>query len=338
MAHVEIKNINKAFETGKSILSAVSFTINDGEFVSLLGASGCGKTTILRIIAGLETADSGSVLIDGQDVGAASPKDRDIAMVFQNYALYPHLNVRENISMGLTLRKIARPEISRRVQETAALLGIEEYLDRRPSALSGGQRQRVALARALVRRPKVFLLDEPLSNLDALLRDKTRSELKLLFERVKGTVIYVTHDQVEAMTMSSRIIVLNKGRIEQIGAPQEIYSKPRTAFVASFLGTPSMNLFDVSKAIQCGLLSQTAFGSKSALMAGIRPEEILVSQRRQDGFVEVEILVAEPTGALTILTLKTGVDLRAVVKGSFNNARQKIWISLPDQHLHFFPN
>ena len=243
MAEVELTNISKTFEGApRPVLRDISFTVRDTEFVSLLGPSGCGKTTLLRIIAGLEEQTSGEVVIGALDMKRVAPRDRDMAFVFQNYALYPHFSVEDNISLGLRLRKLPAPEIATRVKATTEMLGLEALLERKPRALSGGQRQRVALARALVRNPKVFLLDEPLSNLDAKLRDKTRGELRLLFKKVNGTVIYVTHDQIEAMTMSDRIVILQEGKIQQVGTPNEIYEKPANLFVATFIGTPQMNI------------------------------------------------------------------------------------------------
>ena len=332
MAQVEIRSVVKAFDSGKTILDDVSFTAKDGQFVSLLGASGCGKTTLLRIIAGLEFADSGAVFIEGQDVSERSPKDRDIAMVFQNYALYPHLSVAENIGMGLKLRKFPEAEILSRTKEAARMLGLAELLARKPAALSGGQRQRVALARALVRHPKVFLLDEPLSNLDAVLREKTRGELKLLFRRVKGTVVYVTHDQVEAMTMSDLIVVMDKGRIQQAGTPEEIYHKPANTFVATFLGAPPMNLLPEAQAEQAGLLAKTGGGR----LVGVRPEDVFAASESGPGLAFADVTLAEPTGATTVLTLDFGFPLRASVPGTWKLSTQKAWVRLPPERLHFF--
>lgn len=255
MASVSLKNITKIYDGGKKrkkdaepIKPAVDdFTmeIEDKEFIVFVGPSGCGKSTTLRMIAGLEDITSGELYIDGTLVNNMLPKDRDIAMVFQNYALYPHMTVYENMAFGLKLRKVPKAEIEEKIKEAAKILDIEEYLNRKPKALSGGQRQRVALGRALVRHPKVFLLDEPLSNLDAKLRAAMRTEITNLHEKLQTTFIYVTHDQIEAMTMGTRIVVMKDGRIQQIGTPKELFNNPANKFVAGFIGTPQMNFFDV---------------------------------------------------------------------------------------------
>lgn len=240
MAEIRYKEIRKQFGSVVA-LEPLTLTVSDKEFVTLVGPSGCGKSTTLNITAGLEDPSGGELYIDGRLVNAVPPGDRDIAMVFQSYALYPHKTVRDNIGFGLKVRKMPKPEIEKRVQEAATLLGIADLLDRKPRELSGGQRQRVALGRAITRNPKVFLLDEPLSNLDAKLRVQMRAELKLLFARVQGTVLYVTHDQAEAMTMSDRVVVMNKGVVQQVGTPLEVYNLPSNEFVAGFLGSPAMN-------------------------------------------------------------------------------------------------
>jgi ABC-type sugar transport system ATPase subunit len=333
MATLQIDRVRKSFVDGKQVLGGVSFAAEDGQFVSLLGASGCGKTTLLRIIAGLEFADDGAVRIDGQDVSRLSPKDRDIAMVFQNYALYPHLTVRENVAMGLKLRKFPAKQIEERVAEAARMLGLSELLDRKPSALSGGQRQRVALARCLVRQPKLFLLDEPLSNLDAVLRERTRGELKLLFKRVHGTVVYVTHDQVEAMTMSDLIVVMDKGEIQQAGTPEQIYRAPANTFVATFLGNPPMNLLDPAKAAQAKLIAS----SEGDRIVGVRPEDVRLSAREESGLLPAQVALAEPTGPVTILTLDFGpISLRATAPGHWPAGQAKAWAALPPSSLHWF--
>ena len=240
MAEVTLEGVRKLFG---SVTAVEDFTlsIGNGEFVVFVGPSGCGKSTTLRMLAGLEDVSSGSILIDGRAVNNIHPKDRDIAMVFQNYALYPHLNVFDNMSFGLRAKRLPRAEIESRTHEAAEILGLGDLLKRRPGELSGGQKQRVAMGRAIVRQPKVFLFDEPLSNLDAKLRHKMRAEMKLLHQRVQTTTVYVTHDQVEAMTLADRIVIMNEGRIEQVGTPDEVYKQPASQFVASFIGSPAMN-------------------------------------------------------------------------------------------------
>ena len=243
MASVTLRNIRKNYGN-LEVIHGVDLTIDDGSFVVLLGPSGCGKSTLLRSIAGLESITSGDISIGGRRVNDEHPKDRDIAMVFQNYALYPHMNVRDNLGFGLKIRKFPKAEIDARVQEAADILGIHELLERKPKELSGGQRQRVALGRAIVRKPKVFLFDEPLSNLDAKLRVAMRAEISKLHRRLGATIIYVTHDQVEAMTMAGRIFIMHKGALQQTGAPMEVYLKPANLFVAGFIGSPSMNFIE----------------------------------------------------------------------------------------------
>src|SRR6201993_2520164 len=240
MAEVKLRNVVKRFDDVEAVRS-ISLDIPDNEFVVLVGPSGCGKSTTLRMIAGLEELTSGDISIGGELVNDLPPKDRDIAMVFQNYALYPHMTAYENMSFGLKLRKFSKDEIRRRVDNAARILDIAELLDRKPKALSGGQRQRVAMGRAIVRNPKVFLFDEPLSNLDAKLRVQMRTEIKRVHQKVKTTTVYVTHDQVEAMTLADRVVVMNNGHIEQIGAPNDLYHNPKTRFVAGFIGSPAMN-------------------------------------------------------------------------------------------------
>jgi multiple sugar transport system ATP-binding protein len=240
MAQVALRNIVKTFDRTPAV-QGIDLDISDREFIVLVGPSGCGKSTTLRMIAGLEEATSGEIYIGDQLVNDVPPKDRDIAMVFQNYALYPHMTVFENMSFGLRLKKFPKPEIRERVQNAARILDITDLLDRRPKQLSGGQRQRVAMGRAIVRNPKVFLFDEPLSNLDAKLRVQMRTEIKKIHQKVTTTTVYVTHDQVEAMTLADRVVIMNAGRIDQIGTPHEVYHKPRTQFVAGFIGSPTMN-------------------------------------------------------------------------------------------------
>ena len=244
MADVELSGVRKSFGPAV-VLHELSLSVKSGEFMVLVGPSGCGKSTLLRLIAGLEEPSAGTVSIGGRDVDRVDPKDRGVAMVFQNYALYPHMSVRENLAFSLKLSGLPKDKIEERVREAARVLALEDHLSKKPGQLSGGQKQRVAMGRAMVRNPKVFLFDEPLSNLDAQLRVKMRAEISLLHRRLKSTVIYVTHDQVEAMTLADRIAVMRAGRIEQIGTPSEVYHAPKTRFVASFIGTPAMNFLPV---------------------------------------------------------------------------------------------
>jgi multiple sugar transport system ATP-binding protein len=248
MAQVSLNNVQKTYPDGNKVVHGINLDIADGEFIVLVGPSGCGKSTTLRMVAGLEEISAGAISIDGRAINDVHPKDRDIAMVFQNYALYPHMSVRENIAFALKLRRVPKADIERRVQAAAASLGLEPLLARKPKELSGGQRQRVAVGRAIVREPKVFLFDEPLSNLDARLRVTTRAELKALQLRLRTTTIYVTHDQEEAMTLGDRVVVMYKGVVQQAGAPLDVYRRPLNRFVAGFLGTPPMNFIEGSLA------------------------------------------------------------------------------------------
>ena len=244
MSNVILKNIKKTYDNNKTVINNINLEINDKEFVVLVGSSGCGKSTLLRMIAGLEDITEGEIYIGDNKVNNVAPKDRDIAFVFQSYALYPHMTVRENIAFGLKMRKTPKAEIDKKVKEAAEILNLTEYLDRKPKQLSGGQRQRVALGRAIVRNPKVFLMDEPLSNLDAKLRVQMRSEIKKLHEKLQTTFIYVTHDQTEALTMGDRVVVLNNGNIAQADTPENIYNNPSNTFVAGFIGSPQMNFIN----------------------------------------------------------------------------------------------
>jgi len=310
MAGVRLMQVAKRFDaSGAAAVDAVSLDIADGEFAVLVGPSGCGKTTVLRMIAGLETPTSGRIEIGSRDVTDLAPRDRDIAMVFQNYALYPHLPVHENIAFGLRMRRVAPGEIARRTREVAESLGIAELLDRRPAQLSGGQRQRVALARAIVREPAVFLFDEPLSNLDAQVRAQTRAELVRLHRRLGTTMIYVTHDQVEAMTMAQRVAVMNAGRVEQFAGPMEIYRTPSTLFVASFVGSPAINRFAGCVTVEDGraffegalrLAVEAPTGEVATL--AVRPEH-LRCVAPTDGAVG-EVTLIEPLGPETLLHVR----------------------------------
>jgi sn-glycerol 3-phosphate transport system ATP-binding protein len=302
MAQVTLSGISKTYPNGFHAVKPASFTIGHGEFIVLVGPSGCGKSTMLRMIAGLEDISAGDLRIGEALVNHVDPADRDIAMVFQNYALYPHMSVRKNIGYGLQNRKIAAPEIARKVAEASAMLNLDAYLDRKPSQLSGGQRQRVAMGRAIVRDPALFLFDEPLSNLDAKLRNQMRIEIKALQRRLGVTSVYVTHDQVEAMTMADRIIVMNEGRIEQIGTPAEVYSRPASTFVASFMGAPPMNLLQGYVRGGQVMLGPLALCPTEApegeVTVGLRPEDITLAA---SGPIGLEIALVEELGAHRLL-------------------------------------
>ncbi|MDP9096848.1 MAG: sn-glycerol-3-phosphate ABC transporter ATP-binding protein UgpC [Pseudomonadota bacterium] len=321
MAGVSVRKVVKAYEGGVQAVRGIDLEIADHEFVVLVGPSGCGKSTTLRMIAGLEEISDGEIWIGGAVVNDVPPRDRDIAMVFQNYALYPHMTVRENMAFGLKLRKFAKAEITKRVDEAARMLDIVPLLDRKPKALSGGQRQRVAMGRAIVRNPKVFLFDEPLSNLDAKLRVQMRTEIKRVHQMVPTTTVYVTHDQVEAMTLADRVVVMNGGIIEQVGPPQELYHHPATKFVAGFIGSPAMNFLPVQIVGENGALGvRLADGQTLPISAaridryapyrgremllGLRPEHITdMIDGNKPGLEPVAILVdvVEPMGMETLI-------------------------------------
>ncbi len=314
MATVEMKSLTKIYPGGVKAVDSANITINDREFDVLVGPSGCGKTTTLRMVAGLEEITDGELYIDGKLMNDVAPKDRDIAMVFQNYALYPHMTVYNNMAFGLKIRKFPKQEIDARVKEAAGILDIEELLDRRPKALSGGQRQRVAVGRAIVRHPKVFLFDEPLSNLDAKLRVQMRAEISALHNRLKATMIYVTHDQVEAMTMGDKIVVMRDGVIQQIGAPLELYNHPINRFVAAFIGSPPMNIMRVNIREEGGRLiaDEGSFQIRvegkhvdelrpyvgKEVYFGIRPEDMVYNESGSgENNIKGKAEVVEPLGA-----------------------------------------
>jgi multiple sugar transport system ATP-binding protein len=340
MASVTIGNVRKSFGAVE-IIHGVNIGIGDGEFVVLVGPSGCGKSTLLRMIAGLESITSGEISIADRVVNAIPPKERDIAMVFQNYALYPHMKVFDNVAFSLKLRKVDKSEIERRVSEAADILGLSPLLDRYPRQLSGGQRQRVAMGRAIVRYPKVFLFDEPLSNLDAKLRVAMRTEIKALHLRVGGTTIYVTHDQIEAMTMADKIVVMQGGHVEQIGAPLDLYDRPDNIFVAGFIGSPAMNFLrgkirlngspalvtDSGETVP--LPDSRGAGDGHEVILGIRPEHLQLSQTSEG--ISADVVVTEPTGSEVLIVAKHGGDdINAVFRERFQPA--------PGERLRFVPN
>ncbi len=323
MAAVDLKGVVKSYDGKTNVIHGIDLHVKHGEFVVFVGPSGCGKSTLLRMIAGLETITDGEIRIDGKVVNDLPPRARDIAMVFQDYALYPHKNLYDNMAFGLRLRKTPEDEIKQRVMDAARLLKIEHMLERRPAALSGGQRQRVAIGRAIVRQPKVFLFDEPLSNLDAQLRHEMRSEIKRLHQRLGATIIYVTHDQVEAMTMADRIVVMHDGIIEQIGTPLELFDRPGNLFVAQFIGSPAMNVLqgrlrrDGARSWVEGVGSQWPVGPLAnandgqAVHYGIRPGDIEIGAAGQG--IAAKVVVVEPTGAETELLLDVGGTQMIVV-------------------------
>jgi multiple sugar transport system ATP-binding protein len=367
MANVIIENLVKVFPdksgAGVPVVHGINLEIRDREFMVLVGPSGCGKSTTLRMIAGLEEITGGTVSIDGKVVNGVLPKDRDIAMVFQNYALYPHMSVYENMAFGLKLRKFPRKEIDARVREAAAMLGLEPYLERKPKALSGGQRQRVAVGRAIVRKPKVFLFDEPLSNLDAKMRASTRTEISKLHARLGVTMIYVTHDQLEAMTMGTRICVMRDGRIMQVAEPLTLYDHPANLFVAGFIGSPPMNFFKgtirrdgghlsfvesgnggtpLTLALTESLARQAAGHVDKPVIFGIRPENLhdvlTLASPDPARTAEVTVEVSEPMGAETYLYLQTGATsfIARVRPTDRFHVNQRIKVLFDLDHAHLF--
>jgi multiple sugar transport system ATP-binding protein len=348
MANVTIKNLNKNYENGFHAVKDVNLEIRDKEFMVLVGPSGCGKTTTLRMVAGLEEITSGQIRIGENVVNDLPPMDRNIAMVFQNYALYPHKSVFQNMAFGLQMRKYPPEEIRKRVQEAAEILGIEALLERKPRQLSGGQRQRVAVGRAIVRHPEVFLFDEPLSNLDAKLRVQMRVELKRLHERLETTAIYVTHDQVEAMTLGDRVVVMKDGWVQQVGEPLELYGKPANKFVAGFIGSPSMNFVDVTlnggwveaKGLRLKAPARIAAMSGRQLTLGVRPEALRIAnggdsaERCLDSAVDV----VEPLGNEILLNFRVGAVpmVARLDPGVRVKAHENIRLAVDPERMHFF--
>jgi multiple sugar transport system ATP-binding protein len=349
MAHVRFESIRKTF--GKVVaVDDVDLEVADGDFVVLLGPSGCGKTTLLRCLAGLEKVDNGRVLIGGRDATDLPPRRRRIAMVFQSYAVFPHLNVYKNIAFGLRMQKERKAVIRERVESAAKLLHIEDLLDRYPSQISGGQRQRVAVARAIATKADVLLMDEPLSNLDALLRMEMRAELKALLRQLGSTTIYVTHDQVEALSMGDRIAVMNAGRIVQLDSPLAVYDHPADTFVGGFVGTPPMNFLtaEIASADGAGPVVNLSGGSFPGgptaapfagrkLVLGIRAESIAVEQQSGDGLIEAKVIVVEPLGSHNLLTVQSGEDILKVSTSArlFPEPDSSVWLRLEANRIRW---
>ncbi len=355
MAQVAIRNLNKMYDDVHAVKD-VNLDIRDKEFVVLVGPSGCGKTTTLRMVAGLESITSGRILIDDQVVNDLAPMDRDIAMVFQNYALYPHMSVYDNMAFGLKMRKFEKSEIQKRVQDAAEILGIQDYLKRKPRQLSGGQRQRVALGRAIVRHPRVFLFDEPLSNLDAKLRVQMRVELKKLHERLGTTAIYVTHDQVEAMTLGDRVVVMRDGWVQQVGDPMELYNEPANLFVAGFIGSPAMNFATVRITAENGdlwavgdgirLKAPAAFANSlgpytgKEVVFGIRPENLRIVPDTDPAEMSIDAIVevVERLGSEILLDVAVGpITMVAAVEPTVRaKVHDRLRLAVNPDRLHFF--
>ena len=345
MAHVELKNLWKTYtEKAGPIVRNLSLTVADGELISLLGPSGCGKTTTLRMVAGLEFPDAGEVIIGDQNVVPLPAKDRDIALVFQQYALYPHMSVRENLEYPLKIQKLSKEEITKRVDAAAKLLNLTNKMDRKPGELSGGEQQRVALGRAIVRRPKVFLMDEPLSNLDAILRVQTRAHLKALQRETGVTTIIVTHDQSEAMSMSDRIAVMNQGIIQQVGDPDHIYQHPANTFVAGFIGNPPMNLMDGERTADGivvdgnWVIPAPADLPQGPVTVGARPETIRLSPTEKEGWHPMTVYISEPQGSETIVNLHQGEKfIRVVTEPEIRpGPNEPVWVNLERGALRLF--
>ncbi|MBO9999237.1 MAG: ABC transporter ATP-binding protein [Cyanobacteria bacterium SID2] len=351
MAKLEIKNLNKTYNPKTVPVKNVTLNVEDGEFLTLLGPSGCGKSTTLRLIAGLEEPTRGSIEIGGRDVTYLKPGDRNVAMVFQSYALYPHMTVYDNMASALKLRKISATEIQQRVTEACRFLDLnEDLMSRKPGQLSGGQRQRVALGRALVRQPDVFLLDEPLSNLDALLRERVRAEIKQLFEKQNAPVVYVTHDQVEAMTLSTKVAVLYDGNVQQLDPPARLYSRPANQFVAGFVGSPQMNLLTLRCQDNTALLGSMQIplppgaGSPRHVVLGVRPEDVRFAQPEDELHVAGRVFLVENLGMQNLLSIRVagtgdgdaGIVLRALFPTDCSWSGEDIELAVFPKALHWF--
>jgi sn-glycerol 3-phosphate transport system ATP-binding protein len=353
LAEVEFRDVTRRYPGGVVALNGLNLTVADGEFLILVGPSGCGKSTALRLLAGLDKPTSGEIRIGGTVVNGLAPGQRDIAMVFQNYALYPHMSVYRNLAYGLRQRRTPRAEVDRRVRETAALLEIDQLLDRKPGQLSGGQRQRVAMGRALVRKPQAFLLDEPLSNLDAKLRNQVRGDLKRLHRELPVTSIYVTHDQVEAMTLGDRLCVMSNGEVQQIGTTDEIYNRPANTFVAAFMGSPPMNLIPAvvrSGVLHVGGTVVTAVPSPDGpVTVGVRPEHLRLHSRYAHGMVPARVDFTEPLGSHVLVTALVDVhdddsvtapkEARVIIQapaGADFDPGTRIGLEMPPERTYFF--
>ncbi|WP_036483444.1 ABC transporter ATP-binding protein [Myxosarcina sp. GI1] len=344
MASLELQNLQKQYRPDVIPVKDISLTVDDGEFLTLLGPSGCGKSTLLRLIAGLETPTKGRVIISGKNINRVPPGDRNMAMVFQSYALYPHMTAAENISTSLRLRKLPQEEINRRVTDAANQLELNSILDRKPGQMSGGQRQRVALARALVRDPDVFLLDEPLSNLDALLREQVRAQMKQLFKEQNKPVVYVTHDQTEAMTLSTKVAVLSRGSIQQLDRPSRIYSHPANEFVASFVGSPQMNLLTVKCESNTAFLGNYKLPlphlaiNPPQMLLGIRPEDIYLATPEDSNSIAGKVFLVEQLGKEKLISVRVEPDitLRVLLPSDRQWDEDRIHLTLPSQKIHWF--
>ncbi|MDI7861643.1 ABC transporter ATP-binding protein [Rhizobiaceae bacterium n13] len=357
MTQIELRGVEKFFGEVQ-VIKDLNLAVTDNEFIVLLGQSGCGKTTSLRAIAGLETIDHGDILIDGKPVQHMKASDRDIAFVFQSFSLYPHMNVYENIAFPLRATRMNKADVDEEVQTVARTLQISHLLDKRPSALSGGDMQRVAIGRALVRRPKAMLMDEPIGALDAKLREEMRAEIKRLHLKQGSTTIYVTHDQVEAMSLADRIVIMHEGVLQQVGTPSEVYSYPANTFVAQFVGSPVMNIASASVSNRAGKVQVAMEGAadgfsfpselvnrldaggaaRGDLTLGVRPEGVLVEHEKKDGYLPVVASIIEPLGSHDIVDLRVGSQvLRARTKSGFvPHAGEKVWISIDPSQAHFF--
>ena len=342
MSKIIIKNLKKSFGDNK-VINNFNIDINDGEFIVLVGPSGCGKSTLLRMISGLESINQGEIFLDEKLINNLLPSKREIAMVFQSYALYPHMSVFENMSFGLKMEKINKDEINQKVNDAAATLQIKDLLERKPKQLSGGQRQRVAIGRAITRNPKVFLFDEPLSNLDAALRSEMRVEISKLHKKLKSNIIYVTHDQIEAMTLADRIVVLNKGIIEQFGTPAEIYSDPNNIFVAEFIGSPKMNIIKINKEqivnsntieLFKNKITFENFNFKDEIYLGVRPEDISIKNDREIK-LDVKIDLIENLGFEKIIYARLSEN-QIIIKSSEDLSNKPLTISLSKDKVLFF--